>query len=58
LESFSLKRLNEVDGKENYPVENSNRFTALENFDVVDIKRASETIRENIKISAKEFRLL
>jgi hypothetical protein len=31
----------------------------LENLDAeVDINRAWETIRENVKISAKEFRLL
>jgi hypothetical protein len=55
MERFNLKKLNEVDGKEQYQAEISNRFTALENLNaVVDINRASETIRENIKISAKE----
>jgi hypothetical protein len=54
-ERFNLKKLNDVDGKEQYRVEISNRFAALENLDSeVDINRASETIRENIKISAKE----
>jgi predicted metallo-beta-lactamase superfamily hydrolase len=53
MERFNLKKLNEVEGKE-YSVEISNRFTALENSDTeVDINRAWETIRENIKISAK-----
>jgi hypothetical protein len=33
----------------------SNRFAALENLDTeVDVNKAWETIRENIKISAKE----
>jgi hypothetical protein len=55
MERFSLKKLNEVEGKEQYHVEISNRFTALENFDTeVDISRAWETIRENIKISVKK----
>jgi hypothetical protein len=55
MERFNLKKLNKVEGKEQYWVEISNRFAALENLDaVVDISRAWETIRENIKISAKE----
>jgi hypothetical protein len=55
MERFNLKKLNHVEGKEQYCVEMSNRFVALENLDTtVDINRAWETIRENIKISAKE----
>jgi hypothetical protein len=55
MEKFSLKKLNEVEGKEQYHVELSNRFAALENLDTeVDINRDWETIRENINISAKE----
>jgi hypothetical protein len=47
--------LNEVEGKEQYPVQISNRFAALENLDTeVNINTVWETIRENIKISAKE----
>jgi hypothetical protein len=54
MERFNLKKLNKLEDKEEYHVEISNRFTALENLDTeVDIKRAWETIRENIKISAK-----
>jgi hypothetical protein len=50
----NLKILNEVEGKEQYLVEISNRFAVLENLDTeVDTNRAWETIRENIKISAK-----
>jgi hypothetical protein len=50
MERFNLKKLNEVEGKEI-----SNRFTALENLDTeVEINKAWETIRENIKISARE----
>jgi hypothetical protein len=52
MERFNLKKSNKVEGKEQYHVEISNRFAALENFDTeVDINRAWETIRENIKIS-------
>jgi hypothetical protein len=59
MERFSLKKLNKVGGKEEYQVEISNRFEPLENSDAkVDISRAWETIRENIKISGKESRLL
>jgi hypothetical protein len=52
-ERFSLKKLNEVEGKEQYRVATSNTrsFAALENVDVeVDINRAREGIRENIQI--------
>jgi hypothetical protein len=55
MKNFNLKKLNEVEGKEQYLVEISNSFAALENLDnEVCINRAWETIRENIKISAKE----
>jgi hypothetical protein len=55
MERFNLKKLNEVEDKEQCCVEISNRFAALENLDAeVDFNRALETIRENIKISAKE----
>jgi hypothetical protein len=54
-ERLNLKKLNEVEGKEQYRVEISNTFAALENFDDdVDINRTWETIRGNIKISPKE----
>jgi hypothetical protein len=40
VERFNLKKLNEVEGKEQYRVEISNRFVALENVhDEVDINR-------------------
>jgi hypothetical protein len=55
MERFNLKKLNEVEGKEQYNVEVSNRFAALEDLDTeVEINSAWEMIRENIKISAKE----
>jgi hypothetical protein len=55
MEKFNLKKLNGVDSKEQYRIEISNRFAASENLGTeVDINRACETIRENIKISAKE----
>jgi hypothetical protein len=48
---FNLKKLNEIEVKEQYRVEISNRFTVLENLDTgVDVSRAWETVRENIKI--------
>jgi RNAse (barnase) inhibitor barstar len=54
MERFSLKRLNEIEGKEQYHVDVSNRFTALEDLDTeVKIDSAWETMRENIKISVK-----
>jgi hypothetical protein len=50
MERFNLKKVNKAEGNEQYCVEISNGFTALE----ADIKRAWETVRENIKISVKE----
>jgi hypothetical protein len=55
MEKFNLKMLNDVEGKEKYRVEVSNRFAALEDLDAeVGINTIWETIRENIKISAKD----
>jgi hypothetical protein len=55
MERFNLKKLNEAEGKEQYQVEISNRFTALENLDTeVDINRTWQTIRESTKTFDKE----
>jgi hypothetical protein len=52
-ERFNLKKLNEVEGKEQFCVEVSNGFAALGDLDTeVEINSAWETIRENITISA------
>jgi hypothetical protein len=54
MERFNLKKLNEVEGKEQFHVEVSNRFAGLEDLVAeVEINSAWEMIRENIKISAK-----
>jgi hypothetical protein len=48
---LNLKKLNELQGKKQYGVEISNKFAAMENLNTdVDINRAWETIRGNIKI--------
>jgi hypothetical protein len=55
MERFNLKKLNDVEGKDKYRVEVSNKFAALEDLDnEVEINSAWETIRENIKLSAKQ----
>jgi hypothetical protein len=55
MERFNLKKLKNVEGKEQFLVEVSNSFAALEDLDTeVEINSPWETIRENIKISAKE----
>jgi hypothetical protein len=55
MERFNLMKLNRVEGKEQFCVEVSNRFAALEDLDTeVEINSAWETIRENITISAIE----
>jgi hypothetical protein len=52
---FSHKKLNEVESKERYCVEISNRFANLEDLDAeVEISSVWETISENLKFSAKE----
>jgi hypothetical protein len=55
MDRFNLMKLNEVEGKEQYCDEVSNRFAALEDLvTVVAINSAWDIIRENINISAKE----
>jgi hypothetical protein len=55
MERFNLKKVNEVEGKEKYHVEVSNRFAALADLNAeVENNTIWETIRENIRISAKE----
>jgi hypothetical protein len=45
MERLNLKKLNEVEGKEQYRVEVSNRFAGLEDLDVeVEINSAWEMI--------------
>jgi hypothetical protein len=53
-ERFNLRKLNEM-VKEQYHIEITNRFAALENLIVdEDVNRAWENIKENIKTSAKD----
>jgi hypothetical protein len=54
LESLNLKKFNEVEGKVKCRVEVPNGFTASEDLDgEVEITTLWETIRENVKMSAK-----
>jgi hypothetical protein len=65
-EGFNLKRLNVVEVKEQYQIKISNKFPAMEDLDDEDEgnvdgsggDRARESIRENIKASAAQSRLL
>jgi hypothetical protein len=55
LERFDLKKLDDVEVKEKYQTEISNRFAALETLDEnFDTNNAWESIRENIKTSVKD----
>jgi hypothetical protein len=46
MERFNLKKLSEIEGKEQYRVEISNRFVALENLDTeVDVNKAWEEMK-------------
>jgi hypothetical protein len=52
MQRFDLRKLNDAEVKEQYQVKITNMFAALENFDDnVDMNRARENIRENIKTS-------
>jgi hypothetical protein len=54
MDGFNLKKLSELEGKEKYRVEVSNRFAALEDLDAeVEINAIWETIRENMKIAGR-----
>jgi hypothetical protein len=55
IERFHLRKLDDVEAKEKYQVEISNRFADLESLDEsFDINNAWEGIRENIRTSAKD----
>jgi hypothetical protein len=55
LKRFDLKKPDNIEVKEKYQVEISNRFAALESLDEnFDINNAWGSIRENIKTSAKD----
>jgi hypothetical protein len=55
LERFDLKKLNDVEVKENYQVKISYRYAASESLEEsFDINNAWESIRENIKTSGKD----
>jgi hypothetical protein len=56
MERFNLKKLNDIDVKEQYQVKVSKRFAAFKNLDDgdVDINRAWGSITEYIKDSDTE----
>jgi len=52
---FNLRNLNEPEVREQYQIEITSRFAALENLDDdKDVNRTWENIKENIQTSAKE----
>jgi len=52
---FNLRKLNDPEVREQYQIEITNRFAALENLNNdKDINRTWENIKENIQTSAKE----
>jgi hypothetical protein len=56
MERFNLKKLNEVEDKEKYSVEVSNRFAALKASDAeVEINSAWETVRQISKFQPKSL---
>jgi hypothetical protein len=55
VERYDLRKLNDVEVKEKYQVEISNRFAALGSLDECsDINSSWESIRDSIKTSAKD----
>jgi hypothetical protein len=58
MERSNLKKLNEVECKDQFRVEVSNRFAALEDFDTEMKINVCETIREYKNFSQIEFRLV
>jgi len=53
-ERFNMRKLNELEVREQYPIEITNRSAALENLsDGKDINRAWDNNKKNIKTSAK-----
>ena len=54
-ERFNLRKLKELEVKEKYQIEITDRFAALENLNVdKDVNMVWENIKENIKTSAKD----
>ena len=52
---FNLRKLNEPEVREQYQIEITNRFAALENSDdEEDVNRSWENLKKNIQTSAKE----
>ena len=52
---FNLRKLNKPEVREQYQIEITNRFAALENVNEdEDVNRTSENIKENILTSAQE----
>jgi hypothetical protein len=46
IERFNIKKLSEIEGKEQYHIEISNRFTASDKIDTeVDVNKVWETIK-------------
>jgi hypothetical protein len=55
LERFDLKKIDDAEVKKKYQVKISIRFAALESLDEsFDVNNSWESIRENIKTSAKD----
>ena len=58
IRRFNIPKLKDVETKQQYQVEISNRFAALESSDEVgkelDVNRVRENIRDNIKIAAEQ----
>jgi len=53
VERFNLRKLNELQVRNQYQIKISNRYAALENLsDSKNINKAWENIKQNLKISA------
>jgi len=56
VDRFNPRALNELEVRKHHQIKISNRFATLNNLsDIEDISRAWENMKDNIKISAKDF---
>jgi hypothetical protein len=59
IEKFYFRKFNELESKQKYHNEVSNRFAALEDLDFDEnINSDLETIKVNIKVSAREGKII
>jgi len=55
VDRFNLRKINELEVRKQYQIDNTNRFVVFENLcDSKDMNRTWENIKEEVNITAKE----